>query len=184
MSLRLRILEKRTPERLKLEMLDELVRLTADALGCEPPVWSEQPFAVRLEAYARLTAHEAERLLDEEDEAALQVVRARLWLNAAEFGDALRRRLRVRRAVDVLRALTLLYGHIGIDLRADRPNAVEVRRCFFSRFYSEPVCELVSALDEGVAAGLSGGGELQFIERKTGGSACCLARFDLTGVTR
>jgi len=56
---------------------------------------------------------------------------------------------------------------------------VTVKRCYFSQFYSGSVCDLISALDDGVFSGLSGGGRLVFSERLTEGNACCRAKLRL-----
>ena len=81
----------------------------------------------------------------------------------------------------MVETLTALYGYLGIDMSAGPAGEIVVRRCLFAGYFSAPVCEVVGALDEGLAAGLSGGGELEFIERITGGAACCRARFDMGG---
>jgi hypothetical protein len=177
-NLRLALLERRTPEWLKRRLLDDLARLTADALGGSPPRWAAAGFDSRLRLFADFSAGEARRLLAANGEADLPAARVRLYENAVGLGDSLRRRLRVRRGADVLRALTLLYRHIGIDLGAAGPGEVEVSRCAFAQAYDERVCELISALDEGVAAGLSGGAQLRFTQRLTGGAGCCRAYFD------
>lgn len=82
-----------------------------------------------------------------------------------------------------------LYRAIGIDfageLRGELPGGlpreVVIGRCFFSRFYSEGVCRLISALDSGVAAGISGGGQLEFYQRLSEGHECCWAQFRFKG---
>jgi hypothetical protein len=177
-SLRLALLERRTPAWLKRRLLDDLARMTAEALGCTPPRWRSHGFENRLHQYAAFSAVEARRLLAGGDEAAVARARAQLCETAAGLGASLRRRLGVQQTSDVLRALTLLYRHIGIDIRVVGPESVEVTRCAFAGVYDEPVCRLVSALDEGVAAGLSGGWRLHFSERLTGGGSCCRAFFE------
>jgi hypothetical protein len=69
----------------------------------------------------------------------------------------------------------ILYRAIGVEVQGDEQGNVTVSRCYFSRFYSGPVCDLISALDDGVFSGLSGGGRLVFSERITEGGVCCRA---------
>jgi hypothetical protein len=50
-----------------------------------------------------------------------------------------------------------------------------VSSCYFSSVYSPETCGVLSALDDGIFTGLSGGGRLRFSRRITDGSACCRA---------
>ena len=54
-------------------------------------------------------------------------------------------------------------------------------RCFFAGYYTEPVCGIIGALDDGMADGLFGGAALEFSERLTGGGLCCRATLRLRG---
>jgi hypothetical protein len=69
-----------------------------------------------------------------------------------------------------------LYGILGIDFKGNPQGDVVIRRCFFSRFYSPQICEVISSLDEGVAFGLSAGGTFSFNQRITDGKTCCTAQ--------
>ena len=71
-----------------------------------------------------------------------------------------------------------MYDAIGVDFRGDAAGVVTVSRCYFSDVYTPEVCRLVSALDEGLLAGLAGGGRLTFSQRLTEGAVCCRARFE------
>jgi hypothetical protein len=176
-SARLWLLERRTPLWLKRRLLDDLVRITAGALGGPAPRWRSRRFDDRLQQYAAFSAGAARRLLAGGDQAAAATARTHLYVAAADLGGSLRRQLGLRRAQDALRALSLLYRHIGIDFRPAGPADVEVTRCSFAGVYDERVCGLMSALDEGVAAGLSAGWQLRFTQRLTGGASCCRASF-------
>ena len=68
------------------------------------------------------------------------------------------------------------FLQVGATL--DAQGELRIRSCYFSSFYSSGVCRLISALDAGVAAGLSSGGRLVFSRRLTEGHDCCLARFE------
>jgi hypothetical protein len=75
-------------------------------------------------------------------------------------------------------AARFLYGMIGIDFRGSPDGEVRVTSCLFSNYYTPSVCLLISALDEGLLSGLSGGGTLTFTRRLTEGHLCCEARFE------
>ncbi len=79
---------------------------------------------------------------------------------------------------EALAAARVIYRGLGIDFRglprrADRHPALLLRSVYTPR-----VCALVSALDRGLLAGLSGGGELRFRQRLTEGACCCRAAFE------
>jgi hypothetical protein len=179
MSLRSELLKRGGPGFVKIRLLDELARVTAAGFGCAKPQWDSRALESRLDEYARFTADQARRILAANDPRLLEGVRHDLHRQSAELGAKVRRWLRVRQPADVLETLTALYGHLGMDMTAGDGEDIVVTRCLFASYFSEPVCRLVAALDEGMAAGLSAGGRLEFSERITGGAACCRARLDL-----
>jgi len=168
----------------KVRLLDELARATAAGFGSLPPQWTSKSFETRLEEYARFTADQAGRVLAAEDPSAIETARQRLRDESTELGAKMRRGLRLRRPADAKEALAALYGHLGIEMSASDSGDIVVRHCFFAAYFTEPVCTVVAALDEGMAAGLSGGGTLEFVERITGGSPCCRAHFEIGGPGR
>jgi hypothetical protein len=173
--LRLRLAEIWIPPTWRRKALSDLAALTAGAFGAPPPFLDGLDWPARLEAYARFTSAEAERVLARPEE--LAVVRSRLRTRARDFGERLRRRLGASSRTDALRLARLLYGEIGIDFEGRPDGEVLIRACGFSRHYGGEVCALISALDEGVLAGLTGGGRLEFRERLTEGGAACRAVF-------
>jgi hypothetical protein len=74
-----------------------------------------------------------------------------------------------------------MYRMVNIDLRGDGAGGIVVRRCFFSSYYSAEVCGLISALDEGLIAGLSSGMKLRFFRKITEGDDCCRASLHAEG---
>jgi len=172
----LRLAEVWTPPALKNKALSELAGLTADAFGSSRvPRLKGRAWPDRIEAYALFTRNEADRALAHPEE--LSVLRSRLRKRAFGFGERLRRRFGVSSREDALRLARLLYRTIGIDFRGLPDGDVLIRACGFSRHYSGEVCSLISALDEGVLAGLAGGGRLEFRERLTEGGTACRAVF-------
>jgi hypothetical protein len=80
-------------------------------------------------------------------------------------------------------AARLAYRAIGIDFEGDTCGGITINRCFFSQAYTPTVCQVMSALDAGLLAGLSGGSRLVFTERITEGYPWCRARLFAPRVT-
>jgi hypothetical protein len=173
MSLRLSLVRAFRPRVLMKKSLKDLFSLTAHAFGREAPDLRAMPWAECLRQYAVFTRAEVEKAMAAGPD--IEPLRERLRKNAAAFGRLLRARLGIRTAKEALDGLTLLYGAIEIELLADATGGVTIPRCFFSRHYTPAVCHVVSALDEGLAAGFTDGGRLQFSQRITEGHACCRA---------
>lgn len=181
MTLLLRLLALTLPDAVKSRMLAQLAAATADAFQRPSPDLRGLPFAERLRRYALFTRDEAELSLRSGD---ADAVRARLHENARRLGTQLRRSLRIRDIDQALAAGQALYRVIGIDLQPGARGQVTVGSCYFADFYSGPVCRLISALDEGLFDGLSGGGRFEFSERMTEGCEVCRARLQLEGAAR
>jgi len=90
----------------------------------------------------------------------------------------------VRTDDDARRAIVLLYRRIGIDAVIAEDGEVVVHDCLFSSVYSPEVCRLMCAVDDGIAAGVSGGGGLSFTRRLTEGCPECRGRFVVPGGPR
>jgi hypothetical protein len=169
----LRLLGLPLPDPVKARVLGELFAATADAFGRPIPELRGLPHDARLRRYAVFTRDEAERCLNGGD---VDGVRARLHENARRLGERLRRRLRIAGIDESLRAGQALYRIVGIDMDAGAQGAITISRCYFADYYSGDVCRLISALDEGLFEGLSGGGRLEFYERMPDGCDACRAR--------
>jgi len=176
MNLMLALLRLYTPTWLKKRQLAELFECTAVAFGAEAPASAGLSFDELLLEYARFTAAQAEAAIRRGDDP--EGLRDRLHRNAYQLGRKLRKRLRVSGAEEAMAATRILYRALRIELRGPTEGEIEVGRCFFSRFYSSQVCEVVSALDAGVVAGLSDGGRLTFCQRITEGHDRCRASFE------
>jgi len=173
MNLALAILERYLPAFVKKRMLANLFDLTAQAFGSDPPRIKNLSYEEALEAYALFTQKEAERVLEERR--SVEAVGSRLYENARVLGQKIRGSLRLRRPEDILRMSKILYKILGIAFEGQVDGQVTIAQCYFSHFYTERVCGLVSFLDAGVAAGLSGGGKLDFYQKITEGRDCCKA---------
>ena len=175
MSIQIRLLQLCLTPSVKKKRLRELFEFTAYAFQREVPDTSTLSYIDCLRAYARFTKNEAEKAIINGDD--LGLVRARLRENALLLGRKLRERFRITTIKQAFVMARILYRVLKIDFEGTSKGEITVRRCFFATHYSKGICEIISSLDEGLLAGLSGGGVLTFFERITACSACCKARF-------
>jgi len=171
----LKIMQLCLPEFIKKKKLNELSRLTADAFQIELPELRGLSFTECLSQYALFTKEQAESYWQSGHPP--EEVKRRLYQNACIFGKSLRKSLHIATWEEAVTALEAIYKLIGIDFQYDGQGEIIIKQCFFSKFYSAKVCELISSLDEGLAAGLSGGGRLCFHQRITEGGRCCKGYF-------
>lgn len=177
MNCRLLLLRLYLPSSLKRRQLLELYHRTVRAFGCEfgsegiSTLMGCRSHRRLLKAYAAFTGEQARIAMGCGTDPG--VLSEQLRLESREMGQSLRKRLRLRTYGEFRGALRLIYRALGIDLRASACGEVLVRRCFFSRFYTGSACRLISALDDGLVEGLSGGGRLHFSHRLTEGASRC-----------
>jgi hypothetical protein len=181
MSLRLRALELHIPAWVARSAVHRVFEVTASAFGRDPPRLEGSDHRALLESYASFTARSVELALAGRTD--LDELSRRMWNGAYGLGQTLRHRLGVRTHEDALRAARLAYRMIDIDARADPSGDLIVDRCFFAARYSPQVCRVMSSLDAGMIAGLTGGGRLTFSERITEGRPRCLARIAWEGAS-
>jgi hypothetical protein len=175
MGLLVRALQIYTPEYVKKMALTQLFNSTAAAFEAEVPQLAGLTSAECLAQYARFAQTQAEQRLRDGRE--VEAVAQRLYRNAVEMGRLHSKWLRPGTLQDVMDIGRVLYRILDIDLQGDVRGEVVINRCYFSRFYSAEVCRLMSAMDRGLFAGLSNGGELTFSSRITEGQPCCRAHF-------
>jgi hypothetical protein len=171
-----RLLVFHTPGIVRSRILHELFAATAAGFDCAASETAGLSHDATLAAYARFTRDEAIRAMREGHNPV--ETQARLRREAAALGRRLRGVLGVSGTAEALAVARPMYGAIGVDFRGSPAGDVTVSRCYFSDVYTPDVCRLVSALDEGLLAGLAGGGRLAFSERLTEGATCCRARFE------
>src|SRR5512143_1376702 len=174
MNLLLRILPHNLPAFIREEIIADLFAATAEAFGCPAPAHQHLSYDECLRTYALFTCQQAGKALLEGRD--LEAIKARLYQNAYPLGSKLRKWFAIDEVEEVMELGQILYRAIGVDFEGDIQGDVTVRRCYFSQFYSGPVCDLISALDGGVFSGLSGGGRLAFSERITEGKEFCRAK--------
>ena len=174
-----------TPTIVKRQALVQLFRATASAFQADMPRLAGLSREQCLLAYARFTADQADEALRQGGD--LSALQERLYQNAYRLGRTPGWLLRVRSVDDVMALGRSLYDILDIDFDGSGSGSVSgsgeitISRCYFSSYYSPEVCQVMSAMDRGLLAGLAGGGELVFVERITEGQPCCRARFALAG---
>jgi hypothetical protein len=174
MSVLLRLLPHHLPVFAREEIIAELFEATAKAFECPAPAQNHLAYDERLRAYALFTREQAEKALQAGRD--IPALKTRLYRNAYPLGGKLRKWFGLSTIDEVMELGQILYRAIGVEMQGDGQGDVRVERCYFSRCYSAPVCDLISALDDGVFSGLSGGSRLTFSERLTEGRACCRAK--------
>ena len=155
--------------------IERLLARTAAAFYSPVPPGSARGARGRLREYALFTRDRAEAALDGGGD--LRTVDSRLFGAARALGSGYRLRLKVRGTRDAMAAARLIYRNLGIHFRGSAEGAVVIRQCAFAAVYTPRVCVLMSALDRGLLAGLTGGGVLEFRQRITEGAECCRACF-------
>lgn len=166
-----------TPAVVKGQALVQLFGATAAAFQARVPPLSGRSREQCLRAYAQFTADQAENWLARKRD--LSVLQERLYENAYGLGRLPGRLLRVHTVGDVMVLGRFLYSILDIDFAGIDSGEICIASCYFSKFYTPQVCQLMSAMDRGLLAGLAGGGELAFGERITEGRPCCHAHFTL-----
>ena len=151
--------------------LKDLYRLTAAAVGREIPALRGQSRGEMLRGYARFTRGEAEHSLAR---GTAPAVRKELYDRSLRLGRDIRGTLPVRSRSDAAAALHALYRTLDIDKQVDPQGRVTVRKCSFAACYTPEVCRFMSAMDQGIVAGLCGG-RLVFSQRLTEGADACRA---------
>jgi hypothetical protein len=175
MSILLPLLEAHTPPFVRPLVLALLFRSTAAAFGCPAPRLRAQPYDERLCRYALFTAAEAEKVNQGGSDPS--TCAARLYEQAYRLGRVSGRLLGIRTIEETMTAGRMLYSTLEIDFQGDAHGQVRIPSCYFSSYYSPQVCRLMSAMDQGLFAGLSGGGLLVFKTRISEGYDYCQAQF-------
>jgi hypothetical protein len=172
MSLALRMLDGHVPGVARRAALRALFATTAAGFGCPAPPLDGLDADALLRRYGQFTRDQAEAAL--RDRRDLPKLQDRLERGACALGARLRAALHLRTTEDAMAAARVVYGLLDIEFHGTGHGEITVRRCAFSEVYSAEVCRLVGALDTGLLAGLSGGDRLEFTQRITEGTPCCL----------
>jgi hypothetical protein len=163
------------PAFLKKKELMNLFRMTASAFGRTVPSMERKSFDECLTEFAIFTKSQVDDLIIQGGDP--KAVQDRLYQGAFEFGEKYRKRFHVSTINDIIAVSRLLYSILGIDFQGTEQGTITISKCFFSHTYSSSTCRVISSLDAGMIAGLSGGGEMTFSKRITEGSEFCQAQF-------
>jgi hypothetical protein len=114
---------------------------------------------------------------------AVALGREALFAVGVQLGKQTKNKLGVgNNSKDLIKASKILYRILGIDFHIewiDQTKAVAViEHCVLSEKYSKLTCEILSATDEGVIAGLQSNVEMKFQEYITGGCPNCRANLN------
>ncbi len=99
----------------------------------------------------------------------------RIYDMSYELGERIRRWCGPQDPQEMQRLVFLLYRSIGITMRGELADHIEVPACFFSRIYTPEQCRIMSCMDSGIVSGICGGGRLIFTARLTEGCDRCIA---------
>jgi predicted nucleic-acid-binding Zn-ribbon protein len=165
------------PTVIKKKNLSQLFQLSARAFHCEPPDIKGKSYRQMLQEFAFFTQNAAREVITGKGD--IQKVKKRLYRNAFLLGNHLRKLFKIHNPDEVMLISKKLYDILKIDFQGDPFGNITIKRCYFSTYYSQEICQLISALDEGIAAGLSGGGKLAFQQRITEGRLCCLGKLTM-----
>ncbi|MCD8335677.1 MAG: hypothetical protein LUD18_00090 [Lachnospiraceae bacterium] len=169
------LLSSRFGARLEIQIL---MRQTAKAFredGCasKSPLFRKHSRDCCLNTYARFTADTARRAINNGQD--MKHLHHRLYHMARHLGTQLRRRLKPENDQECQDIIALLYRNIGINIKESSPGEFTVQKCYFSTFYTPDICAVISAIDQGIFAGIYGRGKLTFQERITEGRYACKA---------
>lgn len=175
MNLEGQVMRYYVPEFIRRRALRELFESTAEAFGVPTQAPPRASSGQLLDLYAMFTAEQASIALQSRRD--VTPIREKLHASAYTIGTRLRHELNITSTADAMAVARAIYGVLGIDFNGRSPGEVRIDQCFFSCFYSARVCRLMSALDQGLLAGLNGGGRLEFQKRITEGAPHCAATF-------
>ena len=113
-------------------------------------------------------------------EKAVKLGREAMFLAGKQLGEQTRIKLGVSdNPKDLIKAAKILYRILGIDFHLEWQNSVNataiITRCPLAEQYSKLTCEVLSAIDEGVIAGLQPNVSMHFQEYMTSGCENCRA---------
>jgi hypothetical protein len=160
------------PQFIRKRKLEMLFSATADAFQVTAPSVRELSYTDSLKIYAQFTREQAEKAIHQGAELKVQ---PRLFRNAYRIGQQFKRDFNINTADEALQMGTVIYKMLKIEFQGEPRGYIVIKHCFFSAYYSDNICRLISSLDEGSLTGLSGGGQLSFTQRITEGHECCRA---------
>jgi hypothetical protein len=179
-TLLLRIAQWYVPMFLKKSELRRLIKITADAFECTLPSTIGLSIDDTLTTFAQFTR----TVVEQPHTRTAQSIQDQLFQSACDRGSKYRRIFRISTLDEAMEAGKVIYKILGIDFQGDTNGQITIRSCFFSKHYSAQTCKIISSLDAGLMAGLSGGSTLKFSQRITEGSLSCKAALEIGGLNK
>jgi hypothetical protein len=178
MGLRLAASTVYIPQFVRKRQLGMLFKATAAAFRAAVPSTKGLSIDDSLKLYAAFTRERAALAIKGGYATEIQPA---LFENAYQMGRKFRSDFGLNTTPEVMKMSSIIYRLLKIDFSGGPQGNIIIRRCFFADYYSNDICRLISSLDEGLLAGLSGGGKLSFSQRLTAGSDCCRAYLSSAG---
>jgi hypothetical protein len=198
MGIKLFILSKWTPDYVLRKELENVHRVTTNALKTLLEIHAPYAFAKvaseitlppgNVQEKRTTMAKEHVLLVNALSEAvgrdqAISLGRKTLFEVGKSLGKETREKLGIRdRPKDLISAAKVLYRVLGITFEVEwqgKTNAtLVVNRCALANEYSELTCLVLSATDEGVIRGIEPNVSMFFKERMTGGCNKCTAQIE------
>lgn len=171
MNILFSLLKVYTPLFMKRKKINDLMKVIAQAFQVPCPSSANKSFEDCLKEFALFTQKEAQKAINENRD--LGKISKDLYRAAYKTGSDIGKMLVLKSEEDILAVTRHLYGILGIDFYGNKKGKFIIKECFFSKYYSASTCSLISALDQGLIAGLSNGNRLVFYCRITEGHHCC-----------
>ncbi len=150
-----------------------LTRQTAAVFNMDAPRVKGISISKQLKNYACFTSNAARQAIENGED--LNELHQELYHMACGLGESLIRWMKPADERERQAIFVLLYRNLGITIREKRPNEFCVYKCYFAAFYSPEICDVISGIDQGIFAGILGGGTLTFHQRITEGCPVCRA---------
>ncbi len=177
MNLALKLLNIYMPPYVKRSGIKQLFNASAEAFDSAMPDIQALSTDACLRQFALFTKNQVDKLINKGNN--LEAVKKRLYEKAFQLGEKYRKKFRVQDLNDVMETAQIFYRIIGIKFKGNSKGEVIINRCYFSKIYNDQTCQVMSAMDSGLLAGLANGGELIFCTKITENYSCCQADFVL-----
>jgi hypothetical protein len=190
----MRLLSLYIPEKFKKEKIIQLYKLTSGVFndypiasnsnGSKAPdtcVLRTLTYREILKKYADYTTMAVNKLLYSRHD--INKIKESLFDKSYKLGQEIRNDYNIKTFEDIRFIIKIIYKIVKIDSnlvkdRATGSKELEVKHCFFADYYSADVCSVMSSVDEGIVAGVSGCRQMQFVQRITEGEDHCRAKLE------
>lgn len=180
MNIKLKLLEFYVPFIIRYKILSEIYKITGEAFKDKLIISNSINHRKGLKRYA-IYSNELTlgAIYSRKD---LEEIKYRLYRNSYIVGHKLRKFFSITNIEEAMQTAEIFYDIIGIEFSANDKNEITINKCYFSDYYDCRVCNIISAIDEGIIAGLTNGAKINFINRITDGNKCCYAKLDIKDV--